>query len=78
MVTYDLIEKPKFDPSKPYTPGPTTKPPFDPSKPYTEGPVREAEGVLPQVLNESAGLEGRFAVKNFGGTLEDQLKYLRE
>lgn len=41
------------------------------------GITSEGLGGEKKVLNESAGLSGRFRVKNFGGDIEDQISYLR-
>jgi hypothetical protein len=74
-----MAEKPKFDPSKPFNvvmDNPESKPKFDPTKAFTAVDSYAPGGS--DVVNEAAGLEGRFAVKNFGGTLQDQIEYLKQ
>lgn len=69
------MAKPKFDPSQPFEAAgeaqAAPKPKFDPSKAYE--PVTDST----EVVNESADLSGRAAVKNFGGDIAAQIEYLK-
>lgn len=68
-----MATKPAFDPSLPFESKAASKPAFDPSQPFT---VKSPEA--PQVVDEAADLEGRFAVKNFGGSTADSVAYLQQ
>lgn len=75
--------KPKFNPSLPFeaAPAPQAKPKFDPSLPFeaAQQPLK-AESTAPEILNEESDISAlqRTAVKNFGGSLGEQVDYLKK
>lgn len=68
-----MADKPKFNPNQPFDV--PSKPKFDPSQSF-----QPLETEAPNVLNEPSDIPAlqRLAVKNFGGSQEDQVKYLQQ
>jgi hypothetical protein len=74
--------KPKFDPNLPFEAADqqSAKPKFDPSLPYEALSEQKPQESVPEVLNEGSdiGALDRAAVKNFGGSTEDQVDFLKK
>ena len=74
--------KPKFDPNLPFevSQQPQTKPKFDPSKPFEITEQISKQEDVPNVSNEESDIRSldRVAVKNFGGSTDDQVDFLKK
>ena len=74
--------KPKFDPNLPFevVGQSAQKPKFDPNLPFEVVGEKKTQEFMPEILNEESdiGSVDRIAVKNFGGSVEDQIDFLKK